>query len=206
MNSNVSKIFFLNLGFIIILIFEFIMLASPAKAYTGGVSIFPPLLGGPDHKTVTNFPINTNDANPQSVITNLNYVQAVVIETNPLIKSHLLISEYPSGDDLAFSFTVPKPFQDALIRAHIYFWGPDVETLQIWHIHKDETPVLITANRVEPVITNPEGDVLWVFTTTSFSDFFTSKFDKKVNNGLPLIYFSALIICCFGAAVFFKKT
>src|SRR4030042_1852883 len=108
---------FLERGLEIILIFAFLLYSSPVLAYTGGISVFPPLINGPKHKTVTNIPIETDQGNPQMIITSLNYVEAVIIETDPTIKSHLLISEYPADDDLAFSFTVPKPFQDALVQA-----------------------------------------------------------------------------------------
>ncbi len=190
---------------IIIVIFNIFFYSAPVLAYTGGISVFPPLVGGPEHKTVSNFDVDTTENNPQSITTGLNYVESVVITTNPVINSHLLISEYPAGDELAFSFTVPKPFQDALVSATINFWGPDVPEMQIWHVHQDEAPVLITATRVEPPQTNSDGNVLWSFTTTKFSDFFTNKFNKKVNDGLPMVYFAGLLGCSLVAIFFFRK-
>jgi hypothetical protein len=176
----------------IYILLSFLILTKPAAAYTGSIAIFPALTDGPDHTTITNIDIDTESQNPVRVTTNLNYVQSIVIETNPPVDTHLLIKEYPSGESVAFSFIVNQPFQDALVSATIYFWGPDVDSLQISHDHNGIiTP--ISATKIQPVEKNAENNILWSFTTTSFSDFFTSdNFLNRHNRPNPLANWAML--------------
>lgn len=201
---NINRIIcIISLATIVVL--GFFVWVLPCQAYTGSIAIFPALSGGPDHKTVSNIDINTEEHNPYYQDVSLNYVKAIFIETNPTINSHLLISEYPSGDSVAFSFTVPKPFQDALVSATVYFWGPDVSSLQIWHQHQGEPDTQLTAIKVEPEQRNADGNVLWYFTTTSFSTFFTSESPIKINTSLPIYTIVGLVVATLSALFVLKK-
>jgi len=182
-----------------------LILVKPASAYTGSIAIFPALTGGPDHRTNSNFEINTENNNPAWQTTSLNYVESVVIQTNPGIKSHLIISEYPQGDNIAFSFTVPQPFQDALVNATVYFWGPDVDTLQITHQHQGLPDDLLNATKVKPIQRNANNDVLWYFTTSSFSDFYLTKINKGVNTNIPTFALLSLSAMCLSAYLVLRK-
>jgi hypothetical protein len=195
--SIISLIVFVALGFFIY--------SVPCQAYTGSIAIFPALTGGPDHKTVSNIEINTEDHNPYWQTIDLNYVESVVIETDPPIKSHLLISEYPDGDSVAFSFTVPQPFQDALVSARVYFWGPDVTNLQIWHQHQGEPDTQLTAIRIEPTQRNANNQVLWYFTTDTFSNFFIKQMPPRVHTELPIFTIITLSIISLSALLVLKK-
>jgi len=182
-----------------------LILVKPASAYTGSIAIFPALTGGPDHRTNSNFEINTEDNNPFWQTTSLNYVESVVIQTNPAIKSHLIISEYPQGNNIAFSFTVPQPFQEALVSATIYFWGPDVDSLQIYHEHTGEPTELLNATKVEPIQRNTDNNVLWYFTTNSFSSFYLNKINNGVNQKLPTFALFGLSAMCLSAYLVLRK-
>lgn len=183
MNKSKIKKYFGLAIITVYLLLSCVISAKPVAAYTGSIGVFPALTDGPNHVTVTNIDINTESQNPAWVTTNLNYVQSVVIETNPPVNTHLLIKEYPSGDTVAFSFIVNQPFQDALVRATVYFWGPDVASLQIYHQHSGAPDELINATKIEPVQRNADNNVLWSFTTYSFSDFYLSKeFFNSFNN------------------------
>jgi hypothetical protein len=205
MKKSIQKMIVVRAITVIIIVSYFLIPFFPAQAYTGGISVFPPLANGPEHKTVSNFPVDTRNNNPQLIHTDLNFVESVIIETDPSIKSHLLISEYPDGDSLAFSFTVPKPFQDALVSATIFFWGPDIENMSITHVHQDEDPTQIPAVKVQPTQTNDNGDILWYFTTPSFSDFFLSNFTKKINTDLPYMQMVILLALCLSTIYVFKN-
>ncbi|HEC65937.1 MAG TPA: hypothetical protein ENI23_11650, partial [bacterium] len=187
------------------LLIAFIFIVLPllypklVSAYTGSFSIFPPASGGPEHTNVTKFGVNTNLSNPQTISIDLFYVEKITIETDGGQTGPLLIKEHKTGSNIAFSITIPKKIQDSLITATVYFWGPDVDTLQIWHQHKNEDPVLINAIKVEPETTNEDGSVLWSFTTTSFSSFYVDKIqtssilDKDIP-WIPLIILVTLAI------------
>src|SRR4030042_3414330 len=192
MNILKAKKYFRLAILAICLLLSCLIWIKPANAYTGSIAIFPALTDGPDHTTVFNFDVNTNSQNPVTVTTNLNYVQSIVNETNPPLNSHILIKEYPSGESVAFSFIVNQPFQDALVQATIYFWGPDVDSLQVYHEHGDEPAELINATKIDPIQRNADNNVLWSFTTYSFSDFYTSpnffnSITKATNRQLPIL-------------------
>ncbi|MFQ5620489.1 MAG: hypothetical protein ACE5FT_01445 [Candidatus Nanoarchaeia archaeon] len=148
---------------------------SPVAAYTGTFGVMPPLSPGPSKTTNTKFELDTEDSNPQTIITNLIYVQSIVVETNPEHEAPLHVKERPEGGSVAFSITVPKPINDDLVEATIFFWGPDVPTLTITHDHNGAPPVVLSATKVQPTQTNSDGNVLWSITVNSFSDFYTSK-------------------------------
>ncbi|RJP56761.1 MAG: hypothetical protein C4541_11565 [Candidatus Auribacter fodinae] len=181
-----------------------------AFAYSGGFATSPPLLGGPSSNTITNFDLDTREDNPQTIVTNLDFVQRVIIETATGIKSHILITENPSSGQLSpgsFSFTVPQKVQDELVRATIYFWGPDQETLLVDHIHQGQTTEQIAAVRAAPEQTDAQGRVLWVITTTSFSEFIPlGTTEAQDRNIIPFVIYAALIALATLSAIVLLRT
>ena len=167
MNCSGKKLFSL----FILTLFGIFGYFNSSLAYTGTYGILPPPVGGPGSVTVTNFDIDTKANNPQTIPINLYFVQSIVIETNPEIKSNLLIKEYPEGSAQAFDIIVPQPAQDALVQAVVYVWAPDAETLVVQHEHQGEPTIYENANKVLPEISDGSGNVLWSFTVTSFSSF-----------------------------------
>ncbi len=144
----------------------------PASAYTGMYVISPNIVGGPSHVSVTQFDVETENASQTTTIqTNLNYVQSITIETSREMDSHILIKEYPSGSDQTFDIIVPQPLQNALVRATVTIWAPDIDTLLVRHEHRGEPTTFEPATKIQPVETDAHGNVLWQFTVTSFSSF-----------------------------------
>jgi len=184
--------------------------ADILHAYTGIYGIFPPALGGPSHNTVTNFDLNTTEG-PATIPMNLYYVQSMVIHTTEPIDSHILIKEYPEGSDTAFDVIVPKKVQDALEYATIYIWAPDIDSLVIEHEHNGAPTVFENATKIIPKEMDGNGNVLWVFTVTSFSSFtlFESIADaanKTTTWSMPfLLALFALLSCSITAPIVLRK-
>lgn len=141
-----------------------------ALAYTGAYGIMPAFMGGPDSSYVTQFDIDTENG-PATISANLYYVHSLVIETDRELESHILIKEYPTGGESTFDIIVPQPVQNALVSATVFIWGPDVDTLTIRHEHQGDETQYVSGVKVDPVVTNSDGNVLWSFTVTSFSTF-----------------------------------
>lgn len=163
-----SKISVLTASFLLAL-----LVGAPVSAYTGVYVVSPTVAGGPEHVTVENFDLETNEENnyTDSLYMGLNYVESITITTNGPVHQHVLIKEYPEGSDQTFDIIVPQPVQDALISATVTIWAPDVETLLVRHEHKGAPTTYEPATKVQPVLTNEDGNVLWTFTVSSFSSF-----------------------------------
>lgn len=146
---------------------------SSALAYTGAYGIVGAPIGGPEHITVENFDFETNAENnyTDTVVMGLTYVQSMTITTSGPVHQHILIKEYPAGSDQTFDVIVPQPVQDALVSATVYIWAPDTENLSVRHDHQGVPTVYETATKVEPKMTDQNGNVLWSFTVSSFSSF-----------------------------------
>lgn len=158
---------------------------SSASAYTGSYGILPSPVGGPSHITVTNFNVSTTNGT-DIVIMNLGYIYSMEIETSPDIDSHILVKEYPSGQGKTFEVIVPQPLQNALVQATVYVWAPDSENLVVEHDHKGAPLSYENATKVDPEITDGNGNVLWQFTVTSFSSFtFMESVHDKVSRETP---------------------
>lgn len=185
-------------------------LAMAAQAYSGAFASSPPLPGGPSSNTVTNFDIDTrNGNNPDTIDTNLDYVYRVIIESATPLKSNMLITENPSSGQSnpgSFSFSVPQRMQDELVTATIYFWGPDQPTLTIDHIHQGELSETLTAARADPPQTDAQGRVLWVITTTSFSEFIPHGSGAPPRSNLPFIIYAALVMLASTSAIVLFRT
>ena len=180
----------------------FIVLACPVFSYSGGFAVVPPLAGGPGSNTVSNFDIDTRVTNPQTIVTNLNYVQQVIIQTSTPERGNLLITENPSSgqiDPSSFSFSVPQKIQDALVSATVYFWGPDQPTLLMTHVHQGVATEVLTATRVSPEQRDAQGRVLWTFTTTSFSEFIMVQ--KPPRPITPFVVYLALILVASASSI-----
>ncbi|MBI4146149.1 hypothetical protein HY489_02310 [Candidatus Woesearchaeota archaeon] len=194
---------------IVILTIVLAIIATSVTAYSGSFATTPPLPGGPNSNTVTNFDVDTrNGNNPQTLQTNLNYVYQIIIQTTTPITSNLLITENPSSGqsgDGSFSFTVPQRLQDELVQATIYFWGPDQATLTVDHVHQGQTTETLTAARAEPPQTDAQGRVLWVITTTSFSEFFPNGVPAPIRDNAPFYTYMAIVaIAALSATLLFK--
>ena len=175
-----------------------VLIAGSVDAYTGGFSVIPAIIGGPDHTTVSNFDLNTETTNPQMITPDMNYIHTLIIETSEPITSPLLIKEEPDGEVPAFSITVPSKVQDVLVQATIFFWGPNVDSLTIIHDHNGAEPYPETATKVQPVETDASGRVLWRMTVSSFSDFYVAREKQQRDFPLfPLLFITlASISCC----------
>ncbi len=186
------------------------LLATASHAYSGAFASTPPLAGGPNSNTVTNFDIDTrNGNNPATINTNLDYVYQVIIESATPLKSNMLITENPSSGQSnpgSFSFSVPQRMQDELVTATIYFWGPNQATLTIDHIHQGDLTETLTATRTEPPQTDAQGRVLWVITTTSFSEFIPTGNGTPPKDNLPFAIYTALVILASTSAAILFRT
>lgn len=190
-------------------LFLALFLAQAAFAYSGSFATMPALPGGPATNTITNFDIDTRTNNPQTINTNLDYVYQVIIETSTPEKSNLLITENPSSGQQApgsFSFTVPQRIQDALVSATIYFWGPNQETLTIEHVHQGTTTEYLTATKASPETTDGQGRILWMITTTSFSEFIPQGTPSREPDNTPFIIYSASILLASASALALFRT
>jgi len=54
----------------------------------------------------------------------------------------------------------------------VLLWSPDNKAMTVWHYHGNASPMLIIGRKVNPMEKNSAGDVLWEFTTNSFSEFY----------------------------------
>lgn len=166
-----------------------------AFAYTGSFAFAPALTGGPDTKTTTMFDVDTGVENPQELLTDLNFVYKIIVETSEPESGPLHVKEYPDGDDPAWDIIVPKKLNDVLIKATIYFWGPSTgTTMTIVHQHAGEPDEYLTATIVSPTVLDASGRALWVFETTSFSSFYVNhKPDHSLN--LPYLFITLITLC-----------
>lgn len=147
-------------------------IAAPVSAYTGVYVISPNVVGGPQHVTVTQFDVNTENTNfTTSIETNLTYVQSITIQTDKEMDSHVLIKEYPAGSDQTFDIIVPQPLQNALVSATVTILAPNVDELLVRHEHQGEPTTFEPATKLQPIEPDANGNVLWQFTVTSFSSF-----------------------------------
>lgn len=181
-----------------------LLLGGSAEAYTGSFALMPAAAGGPDHTTVENFDLDTGAANPQMIVLDLHFVESIIIETSEPVSGPLLVKEEPEGEQPAFSFTVPQKVNDVLIQATVFFWGPDVDSLSINHLHHNEPPIAIVATKVQPLEYDENGNVLWRFTTPSFSEFYVG--DKSASGReFPLVYASIIALASISCCILFKE-
>ncbi len=188
----------------LILLLIVLLGSASVEAYTGSFALMPAAAGGPDHTTVSNFDIDTGSANPQMIVLDLNFIESIIIETSEPISGPLLVKEEPEGEQPAFSFTVPQKINDVLIQATVFMWGPDVESLSINHIHNNEPPVAIEATKVQPLEYDENGNVLWRFTTPSFSEFMVG--DKSSpEREFPMVYATLIALASISCCILFKE-
>ena len=159
---------------------------APAHAYTGSYGILPAPAQGPDSVTVINVDVDTETFNPQAIYVGGSYVEWITIETDPAMVSNILVKEYPPLEGDTFDIIVPQPLQNALVQATVYVWAPDGESLTIEHDHQGEPIVYETATKVLPEQTDGNGNVLWVFTVSSFSSFTLIDSTGAQNTSIPL--------------------
>ncbi len=183
-----------------------VLFVNVATAYTGSFVFSPPLTGGPDTKETTKFDVDTVTSNPQEIITDLNFVYKIIIETVSGQTGPLHVKEYPDGDDPAWDIIVPKKINDDLIKATIYFWAPSdsAATITVIHQHTGEPDVTLIATRVSPEVSDGAGRVLYVFETTSFSSFFVNKKHER-NLQVPYIALTLLTVCSLLPAALLRK-
>lgn len=183
-----------------------LLLLPAVDAYTGSFAFSPALPGGPATKTTTMFDVDTETSNPQTIVTDLNFVYKIVIETVSGQTGPLHVKEYPDGDDPAWDIIVPKKINDDLVKATIYFWAPDStsSTITIIHQHTGEPDETLTATKVSPTVTDSSGRILWVFETSSFSSFFVNKKPEE-HHDIPYIYISLLLFFSLSACILLRK-
>lgn len=160
-------------GWLLALFLALFLGSSTALAYTGSIGIFPPAIGGPEHSTNTLYHFDI-DGEPYYLDTpELFYVEGLEIVTSePLNNVVLIVKEYPPGDGpTRFDFIVQKKFNDALVSATVYVWAPDADDLVIYHEHDGDVQEVFPV-RVDPLVEDGQGNVLWVFTVDSFSSFY----------------------------------
>jgi hypothetical protein len=195
--------------------FQLVWLASVAviffilpsvQAYTGNFAFSPPLTGGPDTKETTVFDVDTETSNPQTIITDLNFVYKIIIETTSGQTGPLHVKEYPDGDDPAWDIIVTKPINDDLVKATIYFWAANSTntTMTVIHQHTGEPDIILTAYKVSPATTDSTGRILWYFETTSFSTFFVNKKPER-ELSIPYAYIGLLMIFSLSACILLRK-
>ncbi len=158
-----------RLTFFFLPILFFLQIPS-AKAYTGSYGILPGAFGGPSSVQVTRFDLNTEDG-VHAIDMGLRYIHSMIVETTEPVDTHILIKEYPEGSDQAFDIIVPQKINDALQQATIYMWAPDAPSLVIRHEHHGAPVTYETATKVIPIQSDDAGNMLWVFSVTSFSSF-----------------------------------
>lgn len=185
----------------LLLVLALCVFASPSSAYTGSFAVMDPIPGGPAHTTVTNFALDTRTTNPQFLLTDLDYVYSVSVQTGSGQVGPFLIKE-ESGSDPAFSFTVPQKINDDLVQAVITIWAPDTPTLSITHVHKG-TPVVVEASKVGDGQADASGNVLWQFTVTSFSEFYVGEYQRR-GRGDPTIPLVVIVVFSLSACVLFS--
>jgi len=183
-----------------------VLLLPTVNAYTGSFIFSPALTGGPSTKTTTMFDVDTVTSNPQEIITDLEFVYKIVIETSTGETGPLHVKEYPDGDDPAWDIIVPKKINDALVKATIYFWAPDSmsDTMTIIHEHTGEPDVFLTAYKVSPTVTDSSGRILWYFETTSFSTFYANKKPEREHR-IPYVTLAILTLLSASACILLRK-
>ena len=188
------------------LIVLFVLVLPAVNAYTGSFVISPALPGGPSTKTTTMFDVDTVTSNPQEIITDLEFVYKIIIETVSGQTGPLHVKEYPDGDDPAWDIIVTKPINDDLVKATIYFWAPDSmsDTMTIIHEHTGEPDTFITAYKVTPTVTDADGRILWYFETTSFSTFYANKKPEREHR-IPYVTLAILTLLSASACILLRK-
>lgn len=180
-----------------------LVLAGSVSAYPGSFFIFPTIPGGSDAAPVSEFRIRTAAFQPQEIMADLRFVKALTIETSTAVEGPLLISEEPGGAP-AFSLSTPQEIQDALVKAMVFFWAPDAETLEIWHKHSTNDPVPLTATRVTGIKPNEEGDVLWHVTLTTFSDLYVVQ-QPRPARPFPLVPVLIIALASLSSCVLLRR-
>ena len=183
-----------------------LLILPNVHGYTGSFAFSPALTGGPATKETTMFDVDTETTNPQTIITDLDYVYKIVIETVSGQTGPLHVKEYPEGEDPAWDIIVPKKINDDLVKATIYFWAPDStsSTMTVVHHHTGEPDTYLTAYKVSPTVTDSSGRILWYFETTSFSSFFVNK-KPESDRGIPYLYISLLLFFSLSACILLRK-
>jgi len=173
-------------------------------AYTGGYSVLPSIPGGPGNTNVDRFDIDTTGTNPQTISVGMGYVEAVVVQTSSGVTGNLLVKEEPTGDSPTFSFTVQKKIEDELVQATVFFWAPDTSPLVITHQHANDPPTQVYATKVTPNQQDSDGNVLWYFTTTTFSEF-AIKPDYREPRPFPVAAAILLALISLSACVMLRR-
>jgi len=162
---------------------------SPVYAYTGSFSIWPPFAGNAD-QVIEMYEIDTTIENPQILVVGMNVVEELTIETTIPLTAPILITESPKKESYSFSVNVPMTVQNELVSATIYFWGPDIDYLEIAHNHPGNDPEMLEATKINS--DGEDGLALWKFTTYSFSDFYLEQ-PQENNRGLPFLSILSLL-------------
>jgi len=177
--------------------------AGSVHAYTGSFGISPTILG-PDHQTNTMYDIDTVSQNPQEIVTTgLVSLEKIIVETNSGQTGPMHVKEDTNGSDPAFSITVPQYINDDLVQATIYFWGPNVPSINIYHYHVGEPTETIAATQYVPLTARADGMVLWYFQTPSFSSFFIG--NPKPEKVFPWIAAFSLLTLMLVPCVVLRK-
>jgi hypothetical protein len=149
----------------LIVIVAIFSIAIPVSAYSGAFAIFPAssVLGS----DVARFEVRAEENSPFVINTDLSYLYKVEITLSKKRNGNLTVIE----DNGSFSITVNEPIQKDMLEAKLYIWAPNADSLSIIHSHEGETDVILYGTKVTPQVTRENGDVLWVVTTPSFSEF-----------------------------------
>ncbi len=185
-----------------------IVQASLVYAYTGSFAFTPPLPGGPISNDITNFNVDFTAYETEIIEANLDFIKEVHIILNENLNNIALkIAENPSSgqtSDGSFSFNLPQKAQDALVEATIYFWGGDVPSITIEHVHNGEVTEILTAERAEPEQQDSDGRILWKVKTYSFSDFYIGG-KRTIKKEIPTVHILLLLFSTVSACILLRS-